>query len=112
MNRKIVTSSSAKAQRHGTPRDATIWCPRAQCAKCDGKTFRKETDILDVWFDSGVSWLAVCESDPDLSAIYKGFQNESGTKVLYLEGATSTAAGSILPCSPRWLYVAARLIPT
>ncbi len=22
-------------------------------------TFRKETDILDVWFDSGASWFAV-----------------------------------------------------
>jgi isoleucyl-tRNA synthetase len=29
------------------------------CEKCDGKEFRKETDILDVWFDSGSSHLAV-----------------------------------------------------
>ena len=29
--------------------------------------FRKETDILDVWFDSGVSWAAVVEPDPDLA---------------------------------------------
>ncbi len=28
--------------------------------------FRKEMDILDVWFDSGVSWHAVVESDPEL----------------------------------------------
>ncbi len=38
--------------------------------------FRKETDILDVWFDSGVSWLAVCESDPELKTAYSRFQNE------------------------------------
>jgi isoleucyl-tRNA synthetase len=29
------------------------------CAKCGGGDFRKETDILDVWFDSGSSHLAV-----------------------------------------------------
>jgi isoleucyl-tRNA synthetase len=32
----------------------------AQCA-CGAKTFTKETDILDVWFDSGVSHAAVVE---------------------------------------------------
>ncbi|MBV9760191.1 MAG: isoleucine--tRNA ligase [Acidobacteriaceae bacterium] len=29
------------------------------CGKCGGKSFRKEMDILDVWFDSGSSHLAV-----------------------------------------------------
>ncbi|MGC9224177.1 MAG: isoleucine--tRNA ligase [Terracidiphilus sp.] len=58
----------------------------ARCKHCGGASFRKETDILDVWFDSGVSWLAVCESDPELSAIYKGFQDNNGTECLYLEG--------------------------
>jgi isoleucyl-tRNA synthetase len=29
------------------------------CAKCGGTEFSKETDILDVWFDSGSSHLAV-----------------------------------------------------
>ncbi len=29
------------------------------CGKCGAKEFRKETDILDVWFDSGSSHLAV-----------------------------------------------------
>ncbi len=33
--------------------------PGFQCAKCGGTSFRKETDILDVWFDSGSSHLAV-----------------------------------------------------
>ncbi len=31
----------------------------ATCAKCGGSSFRKENDILDVWFDSGSSHLAV-----------------------------------------------------
>jgi isoleucyl-tRNA synthetase len=33
--------------------------PDAKCGKCGGTSFRKESDILDVWFDSGVSHLAV-----------------------------------------------------
>jgi isoleucyl-tRNA synthetase len=32
------------------------------CPSCKGSDFVKETDILDVWFDSGVSWAAVCEA--------------------------------------------------
>lgn len=31
------------------------------CPKCGKKHFRKEKDIMDVWFDSGVSWRAVVE---------------------------------------------------
>jgi isoleucyl-tRNA synthetase len=58
----------------------------AACKHCGGTEFRKETDILDVWFDSGTSWFAVCESDPELSEIYKGFQQKDAVPVLYLEG--------------------------
>jgi isoleucyl-tRNA synthetase len=32
------------------------------CPKCGGTSYRKESDILDVWFDSGSSWFAVLES--------------------------------------------------
>jgi isoleucyl-tRNA synthetase len=56
------------------------------CAHCGHKGFRKEFDILDVWFDSGVSWFAVAESDPELKDAYTDFQNDKGVKVLYLEG--------------------------
>ncbi|HVR43852.1 MAG TPA: isoleucine--tRNA ligase [Thermoanaerobaculia bacterium] len=38
----------------------------ASCAHCGGTTFRKEFDILDVWFDSGCSHLAVLEERADL----------------------------------------------
>lgn len=31
------------------------------CPKCGKKHFKKEKDIMDVWFDSGVSWRAVVE---------------------------------------------------
>jgi isoleucyl-tRNA synthetase len=40
--------------------------PGWRCPKCGGATFRKETDILDVWFDSGSSHLAVLGQRPDL----------------------------------------------
>ncbi len=40
--------------------------PGTACA-CGASDFKKETDILDVWFDSGVSWAAVVEPDPDLT---------------------------------------------
>jgi isoleucyl-tRNA synthetase len=35
------------------------------CTKCGGADFRKETDILDVWFDSGSSCVAVLETRGD-----------------------------------------------
>jgi len=57
-----------------------------RCAHCGGERFREETDILDVWFDSGVSWMAVCEADADLNPAYKSFQEGKGTECLYLEG--------------------------
>lgn len=47
---------------------AGIWFERSaaellptgtSCPKCEGKTFEKERDILDVWFESGVSYAAV-----------------------------------------------------
>jgi isoleucyl-tRNA synthetase len=37
-----------------------------RCAKCGGQSFRKEMDILDVWFDSGCSHAAVLETRPEL----------------------------------------------
>ncbi len=35
------------------------------CPKCNSRDFRKETDILDVWFDSGSSCVAVLETRGD-----------------------------------------------
>ena len=37
-----------------------------KCPKCGGTEFRKETDILDVWFDSGSSCVAVLETRGDM----------------------------------------------
>ncbi len=39
-----------------------------KCPQCGASTFSKEMDILDVWFDSGVSHAAVLEPNPKLSS--------------------------------------------
>jgi len=38
-----------------------------KCPKCGGTHFRKESDIMDVWFDSGSTWSAVCRERPELN---------------------------------------------
>jgi isoleucyl-tRNA synthetase len=51
--------------------------PGQKCPTCQSGSFRKEKAIVDVWFESGVSWFAVCEPRPDM-----------GVPVdLYLEGS-------------------------
>jgi isoleucyl-tRNA synthetase len=48
-------------------RDASDLLPAGTtCPKCGRGEFRKESDILDVWFDSGCSHAAVLESHPEL----------------------------------------------
>ncbi|MBX6377794.1 MAG: isoleucine--tRNA ligase, partial [Clostridia bacterium] len=51
--------------------------PGTACPHCGGTSFRKETDIMDVWFDSGSSHAAVLARRPDL-----GWPAD-----LYLEGS-------------------------
>jgi isoleucyl-tRNA synthetase len=40
--------------------------PGFHCGTCGGTKFRKEDDIFDVWFESGSSWHAVIDQEPDL----------------------------------------------
>jgi isoleucyl-tRNA synthetase len=70
-----------------TPEADALLPPGSVCAQCGGTEFRKETDILDVWIDAGVSWFAVAETDPDLKTAYSAFQNGEDVEVVYLEGA-------------------------
>jgi isoleucyl-tRNA synthetase len=59
-------------------RDAVDLLPEGTtCDSCSSTHFRKETDILDVWFDSGVSHRAVLERRKQLSS----------PADLYLEGS-------------------------
>ena len=90
LNRKVVDLFEREGIESWHTTDvAALLPPETKCAHCGGTTFQKETNILDVWFDSGVSWMAVCESDPELSTIYKQFQTQEGAQppqVMYLEG--------------------------
>ncbi|MDD3429520.1 MAG: isoleucine--tRNA ligase [Oscillospiraceae bacterium] len=40
--------------------------PDGFTCECGGTEFEKDRDIMDVWFDSGSSWAAVCEERPEL----------------------------------------------
>ncbi len=45
--------------------------PAFRCPQCGGAgPFRKETDILDVWFDSGSTHRAIQVTHPDLGAVW------------------------------------------
>jgi isoleucyl-tRNA synthetase len=73
MTQEILETVVGLVREHG----ADVWFERepkelmpagTRCLKCGGGTFKKETNILDVWFDSGVSHAAVLEHRPDLSS--------------------------------------------
>jgi isoleucyl-tRNA synthetase len=66
MTKEIIAHVAGLFESHG----ADIWFEAdndtlvpngTTCPHCQGKTFERETDILDVWFDSGVSHAAVLE---------------------------------------------------
>ncbi len=91
LNRAIVKLFEDEgAEAWHTKKANTLLPVGAKCEHCSGASFRKETDILDVWFDSGVSWMAVSEIDQDLKGPYAAFQRGSDeanpVEVLYLEG--------------------------
>ncbi len=49
-----------------------------KCPKCGSHDFKKEEDIIDVWFDSGVSHQAVLKKNPELGKL---------PCAMYLEGS-------------------------
>jgi len=58
------------------------------CPACGAAgPFRKETDILDVWFDSGSTHRAVQSTHPELAAAWpRALAGEDGQCVVYFEG--------------------------
>ncbi len=48
-------------------RSATELLPEGFKCQCGADSFRKETDIMDVWFDSGTSHVGVLKQRPELS---------------------------------------------
>ena len=82
LNREILEGIVSRVKSEGADfyfaeDPAALLPPGARCPQCGQGDFAKETDILDVWFDSGVSFAAVCEPNPEL-----GFPVD-----LYLEGS-------------------------
>ncbi len=74
-------------------KEASFFLPKGfSCPKCGSKNIEKERDILDVWFDSGVTWAAVLDGS-------KGLEFPAD---LYLEGSDQHRGwfqSSLLACS-------------
>ena len=67
--RASSSGCAGRAPMSGLPRPRPSCCPPGtRCPHCGAADFHKETDILDVWFDSGVSFAAVLEPDPEPGA--------------------------------------------
>ncbi len=82
LDASVISHVADLFEQHGSDvwfsREAAELLPRGvTCGQCGKGEFRKETDILDVWFDSGVSHAAVLEKRPQLGS----------PADLYLEGS-------------------------
>ncbi|MDI6828510.1 MAG: isoleucine--tRNA ligase [Armatimonadota bacterium] len=65
--KEIMTKESFDAVYNLLKTEASDILPKDfRCPSCGEKTFTKETDILDVWFDSGSSCRAVLETRSEL----------------------------------------------
>ncbi len=82
ISQEIIDHVASKVEKSG----ADVWFSESEenllpsgtrCPECGADRFRKETDILDVWFDSGVSYAAVMEKRDYLDNLSD----------LYLEGS-------------------------
>lgn len=63
---QLVEKSGADVWFEKNPKDLVP--KHTTCPHCHAMEFTKEINILDVWFDSGVSHAAVLEKRPDLSS--------------------------------------------
>ncbi|MBI5587636.1 MAG: isoleucine--tRNA ligase [Deltaproteobacteria bacterium] len=71
LDNTLIEGLAASFEKEG----ADIWFEKplselvpkgVKCPRCGSEEFDKEEDILDVWFDSGVSFAAVLEKRPNL----------------------------------------------
>ena len=46
--------------------DANDILPKTEACECGASDWEKDPDIMDVWFDSGSTWSAVCRERPEL----------------------------------------------
>jgi isoleucyl-tRNA synthetase len=61
-------------------KDPAFFGVKAPCTKCGKSKFKKDEDILDVWFDSGVSWVSVLGQRAET-------KNVGREDIMYLEGS-------------------------
>ncbi len=67
LNRKVIELfARGGADAWYTPQADALVPAGTKCAKCGHAKFTKETDILDVWFESGCSHAAVLGHEPGL----------------------------------------------
>ncbi|MBZ5547430.1 MAG: isoleucine--tRNA ligase [Acidobacteriia bacterium] len=66
INRKVVALfARSGADAWFTSESDTILPAGTKCPHCGGNKFEKETDIFDVWLESGASYLALIGAEPD-----------------------------------------------
>jgi isoleucyl-tRNA synthetase len=66
VNRKVVELfARAGADAWYTPEADSVLPPETKCVHCGGTKFEKESDIFDVWLESGASYLALQANEPE-----------------------------------------------
>ncbi len=66
INRKVVALFARSGADAWFSPEADAIAAKSKCPNCGETKFEKETDILDVWFESGSSHAAVLGHEPDL----------------------------------------------
>jgi isoleucyl-tRNA synthetase len=66
VNRSIVNLFKKEGADAWYVHDAATLLLKGTKCPCGNEEFRKEMDILDVWFESGASWHAVLDLEPEL----------------------------------------------
>jgi isoleucyl-tRNA synthetase len=65
INRKVVELfARSGADSWYTPEADAVLPAGTKCPHCSASSFKRETDIFDVWLESGASYLALCADDP------------------------------------------------
>ena len=62
---KVSEIFGAEGSNAWWAKEAAELMPEGAACECGCKEFTKETDIMDVWFDSGSTWAAVCDHNPE-----------------------------------------------
>jgi isoleucyl-tRNA synthetase len=100
INDATIEKLSKLFAEHGSQiwfeKDASELVPEGLTCSCGGHTFRKESDTMDVWFDSGSSHIAVLDARPELqwpadlylegSDQYRGWFNSSLSTAVAVRG--------------------------